>query len=63
MSKEKIVEQDKNNFILESNTVEEKVYTTDNQTMGLIAEDEVLLKEGYLMEIYFSLKSDNPAEW
>jgi hypothetical protein len=27
------------------------------------SEDDPLLKEGYLPEIYFSLKSDNPADW
>lgn len=26
-------------------------------------EDDPLLKEGYLPEIYFTLKSDNPADW
>ena len=25
--------------------------------------DDDLMKEGYLPEIYFSLKSDNPADW
>ena len=27
------------------------------------SDDDPLLKEGYLPEIYFSLKSDNPADW
>jgi hypothetical protein len=26
-------------------------------------DEDPLLKEGYLPEIYFSLKSDNPADW
>lgn len=26
-------------------------------------DDDLLLKEGYLPEIYFSLRSDNPADW
>jgi len=27
------------------------------------SDDDPLLKEGYLPEIYFTLKSDNPADW
>ena len=27
------------------------------------SDEDPLLKEGYLPEIYFSLKSDNPADW
>jgi hypothetical protein len=27
------------------------------------SEEELFLQLGYLPEIYFSLKSDNPAEW
>jgi hypothetical protein len=37
---------------------------TTTQQAGITDDyDDDLMKEGYLPEIYFSLKSDNPAEW
>ena len=33
------------------------------QTAIIDEYDDDLMNEGYLPEIYFSLRSDNPAEW
>lgn len=40
---------------------EERNNTSPEQ--GIDNDDDLLMKEGYLPEIYFSLRSDNPADW
>jgi hypothetical protein len=44
----------------------QRAINNGNRQSSSVAEEsdeDPLLKEGYLPEIYFSLKSDNPADW
>lgn len=54
------------NNVLQSNQQQKEngyKVNTQNVTTQEENEDDVLSKEGYLAEIYFSLKSNNPADW
>ena len=47
----------------QANSIVPSVSSSKQQIVIVDEYDDDLMSEGYLPEIYFSLRSDNPAEW
>lgn len=47
----------------QANNTLPSINSSKQQTVIVDEYDDDLMNEGYLPEIYFSLRSDNPAEW
>jgi hypothetical protein len=65
-SKEQSPETQKNNSLKtnqQHNEEDIKPEKKNNTSPDQDYDDDLLIKEGYLPEIYFSLRSDNPADW
>jgi hypothetical protein len=65
-SKEQSPETQKNNTLQTNqlhNEKNSKPEKQNNTSPEQDIDDDILMKEGYLPEIYFSLRSDNPADW
>lgn len=48
---------------LQPHRIPDKQFPLQQQAGADDNEDDPVLSEGYLPEIYFSLKSENPADW